>query len=253
MQLAPCAELVHVSFRGSTPRKITQGQSAMRSVLSAFFLAIIALPGWSAVLAEPGTEAERVSRGSAVEGGHGAVVISIRSELYLDDPLHVYFLREGGNIANDADVVRFERRQGFFAFGNDTVEYKIRAFQLRPGSYRLVAHGMNCPNVPAEDERCLIDVQGLTGGEQLSRPSRGYGAIAPRFEIEAGKITYAGDFALTARNTIEWSEIPYEEMNRMHGRFSGMAVMPEPIIPGEFRLRFGLNPRSYEDDKNRRY
>ncbi len=225
----------------------------MRTVLSAFFLAIIALPGWSVAFAEPGTEAERVSRGSAVEGGHGAVVISIRSELYLDDPLQVYFLREGGSITNDADVVRFERRQGFFAFGNDTVEYKVRTFQLRPGTYRLVAHGMNCPKIPAEDERCLIDVSGLGGGEQLSRPSRGYGEIAPKFDVEAGAITYVGDFALTARNTLEWSELPYSELDRIRSRFARLPRAQDPIIPGEYRLQFGLNPRSFEDDRNRRY
>ena len=220
----------------------------MRVLLSALLL-IFAVPA----LAQPGTEAERVSRASSLDNGYGAVIISIRSELYLDDPLQVYFLREGGSIENDADVIRFERSQGFFAFGNDTVEYKIRAYQLLPGTYRMVAHGMNCPTIPKEDERCLIDVQGLGGGAQLSRPSRGYSEIAPEFEVQAGALTYAGDYALTARNTVEWSEIPYDELKRERSRFGSLARAPEPIIPGEYRLRYGLNPRSFEDDRNRRY
>jgi len=228
----------------------------MRSILAVLILSLITIPSWSAAQADPGTEAERVSRGSALDNGYGAVVISIRSEMYLDDPLQVYFLREGGSIANDADVIRFERRQGFFSFGNDTVDYQVRSFQMRPGTYRLVAHGMNCPKVPAVDERCVIDVQGLAGlgaeGE-LSRPSRGYGEIAPRFEVEAGAVTYAGDYALTARNTIEWSEIPYGELDRIRSRFARMPTTPEPIIPGEFRLQFGLNARSFEDDRYRRF
>lgn len=226
----------------------------MRSFLLAILLASFSLPSWNSAVAEPGIEAERVSRGSAVEDGFGAVVISIRSELYLDDPLQVFFLREGGDIANDADVVRFERSQGFFSFGNDTVEYKIRSFQLRPGTYRLVAHGMNCPKIPEEDERCLIDVQGLLGGPaELSRPSRGYGEDAPRFVVQAGAITLAGDFALTARNAIEWSEVPGEELGRIMDRFGRLPRGPAPEVPKEFVREYGLFPRSYDDDRNRRY
>jgi hypothetical protein len=225
----------------------------MRHYLLALIFAFAALPGWSAALADPGTSAERVSRASSVDNGYGAVTISIRSELYLDDPLYVYFLREGGSIANDADVIRFERRQGFFAFGNDTVSFQIRTFQMRPGTYRLVAHGMNCPKIPAEDERCLVDVPGIAGAQELSRPSRGYSEIAPTFEVIAGSMTYAGDFALTARNTVEWSEIPYGELSRIRRSFGRLPTAPEPVVPGEFRLKYGLNARTYEDDRNRRY
>ena len=66
-----------------------------------FFVAAVlslAIPGWSTAVAQtPGTEAERVTRASALDAGYGAVVISIRSELYLDEPLDVYFLRVGGD------------------------------------------------------------------------------------------------------------------------------------------------------------
>jgi len=225
----------------------------MRHYLFALIFAFAAFPDWNAALADPGTSAERVSRASSVDNGYGAVTISIRSELYLDDPLYVYFLREGGSIANDADVIRFERRQGFFAFGNDTVSFQIRTFQMRPGTYRLVAHGMNCPKIPAEDERCLVDVPGIAGAQELSRPSRGYSEIAPTFEVIAGSMTYAGDFALTARNTVEWSQIPYEELNRTRRSFGRLPAAPQPVVPGEFRLKYGLNARTYEDDRNRRY
>ncbi|WP_299192431.1 hypothetical protein [uncultured Erythrobacter sp.] len=204
-------------------------------------------------MADPGTRAERVSRASAVDEGYGAVVISIRSELYLEDTLGVFFLREGGSIANDADVVRFERKQGFLSFGNDTLGFKVRAFQLRPGTYRLVAHGVSCAKVPAEDERCLVDFRGIGGTQEISRPSRGYHEIAPTFEVRAGSVTYAGDYILTARNQIEWAELPREEIERTRNRFARMPSAPEPVIPGEYRLRYGLNARSLEDDWNRRY
>jgi len=225
----------------------------MRSALFAFLIACLALPSWNGLAADPGTEAQRVSGPSSVDSGYGAVAISIRSELYLDDPIQVYFLREGGNIANDGDVVRFQRKQGFFAFGNDTAEYKVRTFQLRAGTYRLVAHGMNCAKVPAINERCIVEEPGIFGSLELSRPSRGYANEAPTFEVREGAITYAGDFALTARNTIEWSQIPVSELERTRSRFRRMPIAPEPIVPEDFLLKYGLNARSYEDDAGRRY
>lgn len=225
----------------------------MIRLLFALLFASLALPAWDAARAEPGTAAEQIARAEALDPGHGAVLISIRSEIYLEEPLRVYFVRAGGSIANAADVVWFERRQGFWALGNDTVEYQLRAYQLSAGSYRLVAHGIDCPKVPAETERCLIDRPGLLGTAEVSRPSRGYPAIAPSFEVRSGAITIAGDFALTSRNAIEWSEIPVAELQRVRARFARMPDAPAPLIPGEYRLRYGLSPRSYQDDRGRRY
>ncbi|WP_337661397.1 hypothetical protein [Erythrobacter sp. Alg231-14] len=225
----------------------------MRSALFAFLIAWFALPAWTTALADPGTPAERVTRASAIDDGYGAVTISIRSELYLDDPIHVYFLRDGGDVANDTDVVRFNRRQGFFSFGNDTVKYKVQTYQLRAGTYRLVAHGMNCAKVPAINERCLVEEPGIYGSLELSRPSRGYDEDAPSFEVRAGALTNAGDFALTARNTIEWSEIPEVELRRTRSRFGRLPAAPVPVVPEDYRLKYGLNARSYDDDAGRRY
>lgn len=225
----------------------------MRSFFAALFLVCLAVPGWSALHAEPGTKAERVSRASSLDNGFGAVVISIRSALFLEDRLDVFFLREGGSIANDADVIRFDRKQGLFSFGNDTTSYKVRAYQLPPGTYRLVAHGVNCPKIPAENERCLVDAPLLFGTEEISRPSRGYTELAPMFEVRAGAVTYAGDFALTAQNTIEWSQIPSDELSRVERRFTRLPRAPEPVIPTEFELKYPLRPRSLNDDWNRRY
>ena len=93
----------------------------MRLALFALLVACFTLPAWDAVRADPGFEAERVSNARAIDDGYGAVTISIRSEIYLDEPLQVFFLREGGSIANDADVVGFRRNQCFFAFCKDAV------------------------------------------------------------------------------------------------------------------------------------
>ena len=223
----------------------------------ALFFALVfslALPGWSEASAQSlGTEAERAPRASSVDTGYGAVVISIRSELYLDEPLDVFFLREGGDPANNADVIRFGRKQDFFALGNSTVRYQVRVYALPIGTYRLIAHGMDCPKIPAENERCLIDRRGLTGTKEVSRPSRGYGEITPRFEVREGALTNAGDFALTARNTIEWSAIPADELRQTARRFRNLISGPEPEIPEGFALKYGLFPRSFQDDRGRRY
>lgn len=222
----------------------------MRSFIAALLLVIFAAP---ALHAEPGTEAERVSRASSLDEGFGAVVISIRSALYLEDRLDVFFLREGGSIENDTDVIRFGRKQGVLSLGNDTTRYKVRAFQLPPGSYRLVAHGVSCPKVPTVEERCLVDASFITGKEEISRPSRGYTELAPIFEVRAGEVTIAGDFALTAQNTIEWSVIPADKLGQVARRFARLPRAPDPVIPSEFELKYVLTPRSLNDDWNRRY
>jgi hypothetical protein len=214
----------------------------------------LAFPAWSYVVAQSiAVQAQQVKRASAVDPGTGVVLISIRSELYLDEPLDVYFLRDGGDVTNPADVISFVRKQSFFAFGNSTVKHQVRAYALPTGNYRLIAHGMDCPKIPAEDERCLIDRRGLSGMVEVSRPSRGYGENAPSFEVRGGEVTRAGDFALTARNTIEWSEIPGDELSSLLRRFRSLRTGPEPIIPDEFKLKYGLFPRSFQDDRGRRY
>lgn len=229
----------------------------MRFILLIAMMLAAAIPIGNSVSAQsaaaPAVEAVEVKRASAIDPGFGAVIISIRSELYLEEPLDVYFLREGGDITNPADVVSFGRKQSFFAFGNSTVKYQVRAYRLRAGTYRLVAHGIDCPKIPAEDERCLIDRRGLTGTVEVSRPSRGYGETAPTFEVREGMLTNAGDFALTSRNTIEWSAIPPKEFGKASQRFRSLQSGPEPVIPEGFELKYGLFPRSFEDDRHRRY
>lgn len=221
----------------------------MRALIAALLIIFAAAPA----LAEPGTAPERAGRASAVGQGQGAVVISVRSELFLEDTLQLYFLREGGDIANPSDVIRFGRKQGLLSLGNDTLNFQVRAYRLAPGTYRLIAHGVSCPKIPAENERCLVDWKGILGTEEVSRPSRGYPAIAPTFEVAAGSVTYAGDFVLTARNMVEWQEIPREELRRAERQFASLARAPDPIIPGEYRLKYALKARSLSDDYNRRY
>lgn len=198
-------------------------------------------------------EEERVSRASALAPGHGAVILSVRSELYLLDELNVWFVREGGSIANQEDLVRFTRSQSALVFGNHTTKYKVRAYALPAGRWRLAGHGVRCEKVPAPDERCLVDVKVLGIGQTVRFPSRGYDDDAPVFEVRAGALTNAGDWGLTARNTIEWSQIPADEARRWQRRLDTLSDGPPVEVPEGYRLRYGLSPRSYQDDKNRRY
>lgn len=219
--------------------------------------ALLALGAYGAASAmaegEPAREADRITRASALEAGHGAVILSVRSEIYLIAPLDVYFVREGGDIADPADVVRFSRSEGAFSLGNSTTKYKVRSYQLPAGRWRLAGHGVKCPKVPEPDERCLVDVKFAGIGETISFPSRGYGEDAPVIEVREGALTLAGDFALTARNTIEWSSIPPAQLEREARRFVDLPRGPEPQVGESFRLEYPLRPRSLSDDRGRRY
>ncbi|MEQ8772167.1 MAG: hypothetical protein RIC51_04930 [Erythrobacter sp.] len=215
--------------------------------------AILTLFAPVALLAQEGREAERIIRASALDPGHGAVILSVRSELFLLEELSVWFVREGGSLDNPGDLVRFTRSQPMLAFANRTTQYKVRAYQLPAGRWRLAGHGVKCEKVPAPDERCLVEIKVLGIGETVSFPSRGYDEDAPVFEVRAGAVTNAGDWGLTARNTIEWSQIPADEAGEWQRRFAALPRAPDPQVPEEYRLKYGLFPRSYDDDKNRRY
>jgi len=202
---------------------------------------------------DPGMPAEKIARASALKPGHGAVIISVRSELFLRAELDLYFLREGGSVTNDGDIVRFSRAQPALAFGNATTKYKVLSIQLPAGRYKLAGHGAKCSKVPAPDERCLVDVKVFGIGETISFPSRGYGEDAPVFEVREGAVTVAGDFGLTARNTIEWSAIPSNKLGKVMKKFAGLPRGPEPEVAKQFLLKYPLRARSLNDDRARRY
>ena len=229
----------------------------MRILLSILMLAFLAISplGSSGAMARDdlGVEPEKISRASKLEPGHGVVIISLRSELYLRAKLDLFFLREGGDLTNPEDVIQISRSQPALAFGNATTKYKPLSVQLPAGRYRMIAHGIKCPKIPAPDERCLVDISFLGMGDTISLPSRGYGEDAPVFEVREGALTIAGDFGLTARNTVEWSELPGDKLNKVAKRFYGLPRGPEPQVDKDYFLKYPLRPRSIEDDRGRRF
>ncbi len=220
-----------------------------------FSLASLVGVGAGAVLAQdaPGFEPDRISRASDLDPGSGAVIISVRSELYLLSELSLYFLREGGEIETRADVVRFSRAQSQLLISNSTAKYQPFAVQLPAGRYRLVGHGARCLKVPLPDERCVVDVKFAGIGELVSFPSRGYGPDAPVIEVREGALTDAGDFALTAQNTVEWSPIPADKLRKVERKLQGLPQGPEPVVAEQFKLKYPLRARSFSDDRGRRY
>ncbi|MEM6477092.1 MAG: hypothetical protein AAF687_13090 [Pseudomonadota bacterium] len=224
----------------------------LRSFVTAILLVFAISP--TIANAEPGTAPQKVSKPAAVERGHGVVLVSVRSSIFLVDKLNVYFLREGGDIDNDADVIRFSRKQGFLAVGNDTTDYLVKAFQLPPGRYRLVAHGSNCPVVPKPTQTCGASVK--VAGETVARasqPSRGYAGETPAFEVQASRVTNAGDFALTAVNKIAWSKVPPKALEKMAKRFRAFEQGPNPQVPLSYHLTIPLQRRTAEQDIGRVY
>jgi len=219
-----------------------------------FAILVILMPtALCAATPEVGRAAEAISKASALAPQHGALIISVRSELFLVAELDVYFVREGGDVSNDDDVFRFSRAQPTLALGNKTTKYKVRAYQLPAGRYRLAGHGAKCTKVPGPDERCLADISFAGIGETVSFPSRGYDKGAPVIEVRAGELTVAGDFGLTARNTLEWSEIPADKLSRLARKFASLPPGPKPEIAEDYRLKYPLRPRSMADDRGRRY
>ncbi|MEO1489484.1 MAG: hypothetical protein AAFR88_08645 [Pseudomonadota bacterium] len=227
--------------------------SLRRLFLAFAIFATLAPFASSPAAAKTGFEPDRIARASSLKEGYGALVISVRSELFLLAELDVFFVREGGDLANDADVFRVSRSQSAFAMGNSTAKHAPRYLQLPAGRYRLAGHGSKCPKVPAPDERCLADVKFAGIGETVSFPSRGYGDDAPVIEVVAGRVTYGGDFALTARNTIEWSALPPKHRGKAERRFKSLAAGPPPEVAENYRLKFPLRARSMSDDRGRRY
>lgn len=200
-----------------------------------FLLAILITGATAAAHADPGIKPRQVQSSKALKFGEGAVAVSVRSEIFLPGRLDVFFLRSGGDPKNKNDVIRFSRSQSVMAVGNDTTDFAVKVFALTPGSYKLVAHGVDCPSVPQPGYRCgvTISING-NGGNTISRPSRGYSGETPTFVVESGKLTIVGDLALTSANIIRWSPLPEADTSKIGSGFretsAAALTVPEPFV-----------------------
>jgi len=213
------------------------------------WLAILGLCLASPALAV-GTKPGQLSGAQALKQGQGAVVVSIRSEIFLPDALEVYFLREGGSVAEKRDVIRFTRKQSMLAISNDTTDYVVRSYALAPGRYRLIGYGVGCPAVPSPGMVCAISINGGIG---ISRPSRGYAGETPSFEVEAGKLTMLGDLLLAYENAMLWSPLPDSAAGPAVSALAALDRAAAPAIPDSFVLKRAVRPASMFDNFGRRY
>lgn len=222
----------------------------MRKVNARFFVraitglsgALLLAFGAGPLLAEAGFEPREISRLSRLQEAEGVVIISIRSEQYLPADLDVFFLREGGSIANNRDVARFSRGQRMMDVNNDNTNFRPKSFRLVPGRYTLVAHGLNCPAVPSPGEVCTVRIG--TNGVGMPRPTRAYEGEVPSFEVVAGQVTNAGDFALTRQNYIRWSSIPESDLAEIIPIFASLPSGPIAEVPEQFMLTHTLRRES---------
>lgn len=217
----------------------------MRRALAFALLSAITVPAIAAI-----EKPKQVSATKSVKSGHGVVVISIRSEIFLPDKLDVFFAREGEPFDKEPNVVRFSRSQSMLAIGNDTTDYAVKSYALPAGRYRLVAHGVNCPGVPPPGMGCAIR---LGYGPTISRPSKGYAGETPTFVVEAGKMTVVGDFLLANSNQMQWSALPDTKLDTVKGKFAALEVAAPPTVPEEFVLNRPVQPAGMFDNFGRKY
>lgn len=139
-------------------------------------------------------EPRSISSASSIKNGMGSVRLSIQSQTQQAGTLHVWFLREGGDLANKKDLLKFERKQGVPLIGVNMIDSSPKVFPLPAGRYRLLAHGVKCPGLPPEGTICSV----TENWNYYQTPTARYGDDAPAFEVVAGKLTDAGEFILEA-------------------------------------------------------
>ena len=130
----------------------------------------------------------QIASAARLQTGMGAVRLSIQSQVQLTGgSLFVWFLREGGDPNERADLLRFERGQGVPLLGRNMVDSRPQVFALPAGRYRLIAHSAGCSTLPPPNAIC-----------SNGSPTQRYVFDTPTFEVKAGHLTDAGEFILEA-------------------------------------------------------
>nr|WP_295370979.1 hypothetical protein [uncultured Sphingosinicella sp.] len=188
---------------------------------------------------------------------HGAVRLSVQSQVQQQGTIHVWFLREGGDPAQSADVLKFERKQGVPLLGMNTVDSRPAIYSLPPGRYRLLAYGVACPMLPPPGTyACSATMNNIPLGQM---PARRYEGEVPSFDVEAGKLTEVGEFILEAGPDAPISEgAALKFLQRDHRAFElrvrptsvpraaafvAIAAGPAPNVPAGFESRISCRQR----------
>jgi hypothetical protein len=181
-------------------------------------------------------EPKPIDSAGEVKAGMGAVRLSVQSQTQQWGALRVWFLRVGGDPANERDVLEFDRKVGVPIAGVNMIDSKPRVYALRPGRYRLIGHGVKCKAMPPEGTvGCSVREFGMK-----ETPALRYGEPSPSFEIVAGKLTDAGEFILEAAPNSPITEGDALKVVRKNPRWFRIGVRPiaQPV-PAAFQ---GLAP-----------
>lgn len=183
--------------------------------------------------------------------------LSVQSQVQQQGTIHLWFLREGGDPARSADVLKFERKQGVPLLGSNTVDSRPAVYSVPAGRYRLLAYGVACPMLPPPGTyACSATMNNIPIG---SMPARRYDGEVPAFEVETGTLTNAGEFILEARpDTPISEEAAMKFLLRDHrafeirvrptavpapASFRGVSAGPQPSVPDSFISRITCRKR----------
>jgi hypothetical protein len=184
--------------------------------------------------------ARQLSSAQRLRPDMGAIRVSIQSQVQLGGPLFVWFVREDGDPARNANLLRFERGQGVPVMGSNMVDSRMQVYAVRPGRYRLVAHSKSCSSLPPPDAICTA------GG-----PTQRYEGETPVFEVRAGQLTEVGELILEApagtnigeeTGLRQMAANPYSFRIRVRASeqllppaFASLSPGPAPEVPPGFR------------------
>jgi hypothetical protein len=142
-------------------------------------------------------EPRSIKSARQVKAGQGALRLSVQSQVQQGGTIHLWFLREGGDPAKSADLLKFERKQGVPLMGTNTVDSRPLVYSIAPGRYRLLGYGVACAGLPPVGTTgCSARMNGVSIG---TMPARRYdGEMVPGFEVRDGQLTDAGEFILEA-------------------------------------------------------
>lgn len=202
-------------------------------------------------------EPRTISSAGQVKNGQGAVRLSVQRQVQQGGTIHLWFVREGGDPARSADVLKFERKQGVPLLGMNTVDSRPAIYSVPAGRYRLLAYGVACPMLPPPGTyACQATINNIPHGEM---PARRYDGDVPSFEVRPGQLTEAGEFILEARPDAPIAEkAALTFLQRDHRAFeirvrptavprpTGFAKLtagPVPTVPPGFESRISCRQR----------
>lgn len=214
----------------------------MRRLLLPLLLALAALAA-PALAREIEPRAARDARSLGTD--RGVVILSLRSQMQLDGPLHVWFEAADDVARRSADHLRFERNQGVPIMGSNMIDRRAIAYAFPAGRWRLLANTVRCDSVPPPGSTCIGGLGGIY-------PTARYDGSSILLEVRPGAVLDAGELILefpagedltisfrqlwrSARAMrLKWRPLPQDVAARLAAPFAGLpAARIETVAAGE--------------------